>query len=261
MKTILTSMIAMAGLLATVAGGQPTAPRTLRYGGQPGGDASKKPHRNLLVFVITNTPEFGVVDAGSGAFLPIGPGLPPDVGSGLVPGRGASLLTLTFSGNLDTIDPRTGKASVVGHTGLSDCSTPASPCGPNSANVLGQFDGTLYATDFANNLYSVDPKTANAKLIGPTGIPALPFIPGPNPDGTVNVYDESLFSAGGKLYANFGAAVVTNNGPIIVIPPAIYREVSVGLRSGTQFPPKMVRPGYGARKYARCSSGERFQLC
>jgi hypothetical protein len=35
-------------------------------------------------------------------------------------------------------------------------------------------------------------------------MPPLTFIPlSPNPDGTVNAYSESLFSAHGKLYANF----------------------------------------------------------
>ncbi len=61
-----------------------------------------------------------------------------------------------------------------------------------------------YATDFAQNLYSVDPTCGAAKLIGPTGIPALTFAPfSENPDGSVNVYGESLFSAHGKLYAFF----------------------------------------------------------
>src|SRR6266852_2380095 len=173
------------------------------------GDIPASPGRSLLVYVITGGLQFGIVDLGSGAFQPIGPRTPPDVGTGLVPGPRTSLLTLAFSGDLDAIDPVTGITSVVGATGLSDCSTPASPCGPNSANVIGRLDGSFYATDFANNLYSVDPVTGAAKLIGLTGIPALTFAPfSENPDGSVNVYDESLFSARGKLYANFGTLAV-----------------------------------------------------
>ena len=173
--------------------------------------------------MITGGLQFGIVNLGSGAFLPVGPGIPPDVGAGLVTGPGRSLLTLAFSGNLDAIDPLTGKTVVVGATGLGDCSMPSSPCGRNSANALGSLDGTVYATDFANNLYSVNPSTAKARLIGATGIPGLPFAPGPNPDGTTNVYDESLFSFGGKLYANFAAAVLDSEGvPTIVVQPAIY---------------------------------------
>jgi len=190
------------------------------------GDDSASAHGRLLVYVITGGLQFGAVDLRSGAFILIGPGLPPDVGAGLVPGRGRSLLTLSFSGNLDAIDPATGRTARVGATGLGDCSTPASPCGPNSANVIGQLDDTYYATDFAQNLYSVNPRTGAAKLIGPTGIPAITFIPfSANPDGSLNVYAESLFSARGKLYANFATARLNpaTGTATPVIPGALYQ--------------------------------------
>jgi hypothetical protein len=256
MKTILTS-IATGSLLAMLAVAQPprsivdsarvfrqaevqpapskAAPTVTRplYGplavpdsGAPrAGDIPASASHSLLVYVITGSPQFGAVDLHSGAFLPIGPALPPDVGGGLVPGPGKSLLTLAFSGNLVAIDPVNGITSVVGRTGLGDCSTPASPCGPDSANGIGRLDGSFYATDFANNLYSVDPVSGAATLIGLTGIPALPFIPlSVNPDGSRNVFDESLFSSRGKLYANFAAAVLHPGGPpTVVIPPALYQ--------------------------------------
>ncbi len=48
--------------------------------------------------------------------------------------------------------------------------------------------------------------TGAATFIGVTGIPALPFVPAAsNPDGTVNIYDQALFSFGGNLYATFDA--------------------------------------------------------
>jgi hypothetical protein len=142
-----------------------------------GGDTPASASHSLLVYVITGSSQFGAVDLHSGTFLPIGPSLPPEVGGGLVQGPGKALLTLGFSGNLVAIDPVTGITSVVGHTGLGDCTTPASPCGPNSANGIGRFDGAFYATDFANNLYSLNPKSGAVSLIGLTGIPALPFSP------------------------------------------------------------------------------------
>jgi hypothetical protein len=112
----------------------------------------------------------------------------------------------------------------VGSTGLGDCTTPSSPCGPNSANGIGRFDQDYYLTDFANNLYSVDPESGAAKLIGLTGIPAVPFSPlSVNPDGSQNVFNETLFRAGGKLYANFAAARRPQGGPPdIVVQPAIW---------------------------------------
>jgi len=171
------------------------------------GSASNRANR--VVYVITGRSEFGALDLGSGTFLPIGP-VPTDLGGGLVPGLGGSLLSLSFNGNLTAIDPATGRTSVVGRTGLVDCSTPSSPCGPNSANAIGRLDGTLYATDFANNLYSVDAATGLATLIGPTGkIPPIDFVPfSANADGTLNVYSESLFSVRGRLYATFGTAAL-----------------------------------------------------
>jgi len=184
-----------------------------------------------LVYVV-NGAQFGTVDLVTGAFQVIGPGA-PEGSDGLTPGPNGSLLTLTFSGNLDSINPATGVATAIGATGLADCSTPTSPCGPPSANELGSLGGTTYATDFNNDLYTVNPLTGAATLIGPTGMPAVPFIPdSTNPDGTFNAFDESLFSAGGNLYATFDAIIV-NPSPFTVTPvisPDLYQiNPSTGL--------------------------------
>ena len=167
MKSILTS-IAATGLLATMAAAQSYHGRGLPLhleGRASNGPAS--PGNRLLVYVITIGFEFGAIDLGSGAFLPIGPGLPANVGDSLITGPRTSLLSLGFEGSLVAIDPATGKTSVVGPTGLGDCSTPASPCGPNSANCIGYFDGKYYATDFAQNLYSVNPDTGRGQTDRP----------------------------------------------------------------------------------------------
>jgi hypothetical protein len=158
-----------------------------------------------IVYVVNASQQFGAVDLSTGGFTQIGSGtLEGDYG--LVPGPNGSLLTLTYSGNLDSINPATGATSVVGATGLTDCTTPASPCGPTAASTLGLSGGKIYATDFQNNLYSVNPLTGGATLIGATGIPAVPAVPfSSNPDGTVNVYDQSIFGAGGNLYITFDA--------------------------------------------------------
>src|SRR5215831_9218670 len=156
MKTSLTSVL-VGSLLTTLA----VAQQPSRFAGRRG--FVYNPERrtaqtfapgaaSLMVYAMTIGFQFGAVDLRSGAFLPIGPGLPPDVGDGLVQGPGTSLLGLGFSGNL----------------------------------------------------YALDPKTAATKLIGPTGIPALTFVPfSENPDGSVNVFGASLFGARGKFYAFF----------------------------------------------------------
>jgi hypothetical protein len=189
-------------------------------------DVPAVPNGNRIVYVVTNGLQFGAEDLRSGAFVPIGPGLPPeDAGVGLVPGHGRSLLTLAFTGDLIGVDPVTGAASLVGKTGLGDCSTPTSPCGLNSAGFLGNLGGNLYATDFANNLYSVDSTTGAASLIGPTGIPAITANPNiPNSDGSFNVFDANLFSFRGKLYTIFdGFTINPVTGAVApIVPGAIY---------------------------------------
>ena len=138
MKTILT-LVVVGNLLATLSMAQPSppvvgdnGPRAVAYteiqpassqadpAAQPHrrwglprpaarrkGEDSASAHSRLLVYVITGGLQFGAVDLRSGTFLQIGPGLPPDVGAGLVPGRGKDLLTLSFSGNLVALDPAT----------------------------------------------------------------------------------------------------------------------------------------------------------
>jgi hypothetical protein len=177
-----------------------------------------------LVYIV-NGAQFGTMDVSTGAYSLYGPGT-PEGSEGLVPGPNGSLLTITFSGDLDSINPATGVATIIGLTGLADCSMPSSPCGPTSANDLGEVGGQIYATDFANNLYKVNPATGAATLVGPTGMPGITFVPlSTNPDGTFNAYDESLFSAGGNLYATFDTITVdpSTNAVTPLISPDLYQ--------------------------------------
>jgi len=227
-KTVLSSLI-VGSLLTTLAiAEQPRLrrPRGLPYNAKTRtAKVSPSAKPSVLTYVITVGFEFGAIDLNSGAFLPIGPGLPPDVGDGLVPGTGKSLFSLGFTGNLDAIDPTTGQTTVIGATGLGDCSTPTSPCGPNSALWIGLINGHYYVTDFANNVYSLDPKTAATKLIGPTGMPGITSPPfSENPDGSVSVFGASLFGARGKFYAYFATLAINFEAGTFtpMIPGAIY---------------------------------------
>lgn len=172
--------------------------------------ASASAHADSLVYVLNDAAQFGTVDVTTGAFKPIGPGIPVG-GTGLVQDPSGNFLTLSFAGDLTSINRTTGVASLVGATGLADCALLSSPCGLHSANGLGHLGANLYATDFANNLYSVDPTTGHATLIGATGIPALPFIPhGSVPgdtDGSFYFYDETMFASAGKLYIDFDTGI------------------------------------------------------
>ena len=169
------------------------------------------------VYVVTGGQQFGIIDLATGGFTQVGPNT-PEAGDGLAPGPNGSLLTLTVSGNLDSINPATGLVTQIGATGLGDCTLPSSPCGPNTADTLAGFGGKLYATDVSNNLYSVNSSTGKATLIGPTGIPPLPLkLQATNPDGSFNAIDETLFGARGKLYATFDATQI-NLSPFTVTP-------------------------------------------
>jgi hypothetical protein len=178
-----------------------------------------------IVNVLAGSPQqFGEFDLATGTFSPIGP--VPGTIQYLVPSPNGSLLTMSFNGDLDSINRMTGATSVIGPTGFSDCLS--SSCGPNANAQLsfGMAGGTLYATSFANNLYTVNPATGKATLVGVTGIPAVPFVPAStNPDGSFNFYDENLFGIGGKLYANFDAATFNPATSVFttVIAPALYQ--------------------------------------
>jgi hypothetical protein len=195
---------------------------------------------------ISNQEQFGTVDLATGAFQQIGPNMP--FGSfGLASGPNGSLLTLAYCGDLYSINAATGVATFVGNTGLADCTTVGvSPCGPNSAFDLASLGGKVYATDFQNDLYAVDPISGKATFLGHTAIPAAPATLGSfNPDGTINFADEAVWGAGGKLYATFDALTfdLDTNQPVdLLVPPMLY-EIDPGTGSTTIIGP--TDPGIG----------------
>ncbi len=160
-----------------------------------GGSATAQP----FAYVVTASQQFGVVDLASGAFQPIG--APTAEPQASLVWFGKSLLSLTVSGDLVAINPVTGATTLVGPTGLG-----------YNAFDLAAVRGQLYATDFSNNLYSVDPRTGTATLIQATGIAPDPNVPFTlNPDGTLNLCDESFYGFAGTLYATFDAFSIDPN--------------------------------------------------
>jgi hypothetical protein len=188
-------------------------------------------HADPLVYIVNGSQQFGTIDLVTGAFEQIGP-LQPEAGSfGLAIAPNGSLATFAYSGNLYSINPTTGAPALVGPSGLGGCPPSASSCAPTSANTLGNYSGNIYATDFQNSLYSINPANGTATLIGPTGIPAIPFVPGSmNPDGTFNLYDEAIFGGSGNLYITFDAFVLDFNTFSITsvpVPPELYKVNAV----------------------------------
>ena len=184
-------------------------------------------------YVVTGQQQFGVVDLETGVFHQIGPNT-PEGQANLVWGTDGKLLSLTYSGNLESIDPATGATKVIGATGLS-----------YNAFDLAKVRGRLYATDFNNNLYSVDMTSGAATLIGPTGMPPDPSIPFTvNQDGTVNLCDESLYGVNGKLYATFDSFTVDPVTLAIttVVSPNLY-EIDPVTGVATLIGPTMLQVG------------------
>ena len=150
-----------------------------------------------LVYIVSASQQFGTVDLATGKFTAIGNGT-PDFLTSLVWWKDGTLLTLTVGGanpvgSLAKIDPLTGEETIIGQTGL----------GFNALD-LGEVRGRLFATDFNNNIYSVDAATGVSNPITATGIPPDPTIPLTfNSDGTFNLCDEGLYGVEGKLYATF----------------------------------------------------------
>jgi len=166
-----------------------------------------------LVYVVDFNNQFGTVSLSTGAFNPIGPPTPEPLAN-LVWARDGSLLSLSASGNLDKIDPLNGETKAIGQTGL----------GYNAFDLAG-VRGKLYATDFSNNIYSVDPQTGVASFMRATGIPPDPEVPfSQNSDGTINLCDETLYGWGGKLYATFDSFKVDPNTLVTTpwVKPALY---------------------------------------
>jgi len=175
---------------------------------------------------LTGSGVFGTVDLTTGAFQQIGP-VEPDGYFGLAHESRGTLVSLTYAGDLVSINPQTGVPTQIGPTGLGACVTPSPSCGPTSAFSLGGFNGRIYATDYANSIYVVDPETGTAKLLAEnSGIPPSPYVLGSqNQDGTLNFADEAIWESCGKFYATYDAWIfdpVTLSVADIVIPPVLY---------------------------------------
>jgi hypothetical protein len=194
----------------------------------------------------TGNGQFGKIDLASGAFRQIGP-VDPDGYFGLARGKNGSFLSLTYAGNLVSINPATGVPRRIGPTGLGACVIPSSSCGPTSAFSLGGFHGRIYATDWANSFYVVNPRTGAATLLAEnSGIPPSPFVLGSqNPDGTLNFADEAIWESRGKLYATYDAWIFdpsTFSVVDVVVPPALY-EIDPTTGEATEIGPTTLGIG------------------
>jgi hypothetical protein len=132
---------------------------------------------DTLVYIVNGSQQFGTINVATGAFQQIGPAQPEPGSFGLAATPNGSLVTFAYSSNLYSINPATGAPTLVGPTGLEDCATVSSLCGPTSAATLGSLAGKVYATDFQNSLYTANPLTGVATLVEPDGNSSYPLRP------------------------------------------------------------------------------------
>lgn len=182
---------------------------------------------------ITGNGNFGTVDLATGAYKQIGP-TEPEGYFGMGTGPTGTIYTLNYAGQLDRIDPATGAFTRIGATGLQPCVVPSSACGPTSVFGLGSLNGKLFATDFSNSIYTVNLFSGAATLLAKnSGIPAPPFIPGTqNADGTFNLMDQAIWSAGGKLYATDDAFIYNFQTSTVVKIPVAPKLYSIDPATG-----------------------------
>jgi hypothetical protein len=156
------------------------------------------------IYVVTSNLQFGTADLTTGAFHQIGPDT-PEPQYGLVGGPSGSLLSLTASGTLESINPATGVTTPIGSTGMPSVST------------FGQLNGALFGLDYNNVLYSINAVTGASQPIGATGMPV--------PSDPTAFLCTALFSSGGNLYATSDAFDLDPStlATTTVIPAALYQ--------------------------------------
>jgi hypothetical protein len=150
------SLIAAAsfGLVIPSFGDAPTLAYLLAHRGSP----------------TSGTIEFGIASLTTGTFISKG-------NTELLHGLGeihGTIYSVDNFDNLVTINPGNATVTLVGPTGIHS-PVPAPPGTPyHSVDVFASLaTGQLFALDWGNNLYSIDPSTGAAKLVGSTGIPTL----------------------------------------------------------------------------------------
>jgi len=100
--------------------------------------------------------QFGILDLTTGVFTQIGNPLGVAVGTGLG----------ELGGNLYTIDGNSSTLYQVTTNGVLI----AGPSGSAIYDNIGSTTAGLFALDYSYNLYSINPATGAATLIGPTGV-------------------------------------------------------------------------------------------
>ena len=107
-----------------------------------------------LAYVFTKSNQFGVIDLKTGAFTQFSSTTVQPAGMGVA--NGSLYIGGENTSALYTVDPENGNLTFIAYSGIKFYD-------------FGSTLSALYAIDANGNLYSVNPATAAATLIGPTG--------------------------------------------------------------------------------------------
>jgi len=169
-----------------------------------------------FAYVLSASDQFGTVNLETGKFQQLNPNVPLSL-VGLALGPQQTIYGLDSANNLVTLDPATSAVTVIGNTGL--------PLGPGDSIALfaSLANGTLFAVDFQNFLWSVNRSTGVATEIGFTGI-AVPSDFAACHCVTAN----GLAGAGNELYLSWEVVDDPFNPPISPpspsdVPSTLYR--------------------------------------
>jgi hypothetical protein len=132
------------------------------------------------IYSVFYDSRFGTIDSTTGAFTQTGT-LPIANASGIGAFQN-ELFVQSMGGELLTVDPATGAATVIGNADLSSTSV-----------IFAGGGNGLFEFDSQSNLYSINPATGAATLIGATGLPA-------NNSG----WDTSMSDDGTNLFVTAG---------------------------------------------------------
>ncbi|HTZ70413.1 MAG TPA: hypothetical protein VMB71_07160 [Acetobacteraceae bacterium] len=110
-----------------------------------------------FAFMTAGNDDFGVLDLTSGSFTLCGNSGVLLAGLGLAP-HGVIYAAGWGTSTIYTVNRTNGALTTVGTTSLT-------------VDDFGSTKKVLYALDFNGNLFSINPNTAAAKLVGPIGVP------------------------------------------------------------------------------------------
>jgi hypothetical protein len=170
-----------------------------------------------IVYVLSNTGQFGTTDLHTGVFTSIGAAdFSPESMKGL---PGGMLYAVDASSTLRIVDPSTGHSTIVGTLGNNIF----------DANIRP--DGTLFGLSNTGNLYTIDKSTGAVTLVGSTGT-TFPSTYDMTFDSSSHLFAVNADTMGGpsNLYS-----INTTTGAATLVGPVGFRVSTLDFENSTLY--------------------------